>query len=310
MTILSSNIGGIWGTLLETVNTVSNEKLGDFTQAAIILAAVLAAFSLMKFSTSYVRGEGSFGWDFVRPLLIFMCVMMFPSLCETFDKVVGIFARDIADASGASWKEYGQVFMDGGTTVVRNTGENLWDALNNNGFNIFKIIKDVFVSLMESYYKVNKITTIGLWGAISRTVCEVIFIVFEMLAAVYLIIMRIFGPFVLALSISGMWRNGISSIISRYIQVSLWIPVGYTVLGIITGICKAIVGMTLETSMLSGSNTIGIALCLVSVTSMLAIPKLCGWIIESAGSGNAQSTLERGSSAGLKQLGRRFLFKA
>ena len=102
-TVLASS--GIWSNLMDVNSSYLEENLGSLQAMAVILAAMLAALSIIKTTTDYVQGEMHFGWQLLRPLLILFCVMEFSMVCRTFDGVVNIFTRDIAECSGGSFSE-------------------------------------------------------------------------------------------------------------------------------------------------------------------------------------------------------------
>lgn len=303
MTVLAYN-DGIWASLLKVMDDITNDKLADFQGVAISLAAMLACFSLLKFATSYVQGENSFSWKLLRPIVILICTMQFNTICVVFDHTVGVFARDIAEASDGSFKSLSDAYKNALKTAAETEWQNA-NSAENQDRNLLEKAWTYIRGIASVYNKSENISKVATLGVLSRGLCELVFIVFEVLCAFYLIILRLMGPFILAMSIPEHWKNNIAQFVSRYIQIYLWVPIGYLNLGIITMITRSVcnnIALGTGTSDGVGPMMLGFALVVADLVTMFAIPKIAGWIVESAGSGNAQSPLERGAAAGTRMF--------
>lgn len=289
---------GIWATLLTAIDKITGDNLAGFQGIAVSLAAMLACFSLLKFATSYVQGENSFSWKLLRPIVILICTIQFDSICTVFDHTIGVFARDIAAASDGSFAE----LVDAFNVEMKINWDNIEDA-GEQGF--FKKAWEFIKEIVALHFKQQNVSTLAVCGFLARGICELVFIVFEVLSAFFLGMLRLMGPFILAMSIPEHWKTNVAQYVSRYIQIYLWVPIGYLNIGLITMISR-----TLSESIAANSGIfdgigalgLGLALAVAAVTSIFAIPKIAGWIIESAGSGNAQSPLEKGTGAGARRL--------
>lgn len=98
-----------------------------------------------------------------------------------------------------------------------------------------------------------------------------------------LTLLSLLGPFALAFSIMPGFEHTFRSWIARYIQVAFWIPVGqlvmwinYWMLDFMTGLCAGYD--------LGGKYVVLVAL-FVSIFNILQVPKIAGYVIESAGDG-------------------------
>ena len=105
--ILAST-GGIWSTLQNVTGEIIGDKLGGFQSIAVVLAAMLAAFTVLKNSSDYIQGESRFLWPVMRPVVILVCVMHFPVMCGMLDGVINIFTREIAAESESSFSDLGK----------------------------------------------------------------------------------------------------------------------------------------------------------------------------------------------------------
>lgn len=317
----------LWDKLMTAGDTVINENLSAFNSIAVILAAVLAGIHLMRFASSYVNDGGhQFGWEFARPIVILICVIEFPMVCDTFSNVVNSFTIQIAKAADFDFTAYSKDFYKlvesaegeidkafGSDDDVAASGSS-----SNDGYGLLGTAAPEQKSELTLWQKFKKMIKMGkilknagaiyTINTICMTLCQLSFIFFQILCALYLILLRLLGPFVFALSIGGWWKNGISGWVSRYIQITLWMPICYLVLFIMKKLNLASVDI-LITSIAEGGIGSGVgayAMCIVlalaTLSAIFAVPKIAAWVVESAGSGNAQSVAERGSSSMMRKM--------
>ncbi len=132
---------------------------------------------------------------------------------------------------------------------------------------------------------------------------ELAFFGVQTLAACILALIRMLGPFIVALSIPEVWKGGATGWVARYIQVSMWVPTGYFLIGVFTAYFRAVCRDITNGGLEAGIFIIGTSLLVVTTGMMLSIPKIASWFINSSGSNNAQSGLERS----LQSLGRHLI---
>jgi len=304
-TMLAATVG-LWGRLQDVNETVVAGRFSALQALAVILAAMLAAFSLIKTSSDYVQGESRFGWQLMRPIVILLCVMCFSPLCTAFEGMVNIFTREMAEISDTSIADLNGVITDSFGSLGSQTtdmAEAADELAEQEGWGFWRKLKEGLRIAASSFFKTSQVSQLSVLAFCGRLITELVFFMFQLLASLYLALLRLSGPFIVALSIPEEWKSGVSGWIARYIQISLWMPVGYIVIWILTAyfeaVCEAIISGGLE----AGIFVIGIGLVAVTVTAILAVPKLASWFINSSGSGNAQSGLERS----LQGLGRRLM---
>ena len=103
MTILS-----IWTTLETVRETVLSGKIEALSSTAAVLAAILAAATLLKLSKDYIQGQPLDIWDLLRPIILLTLVCLFrPMVLDPLDSIVNVFTRDAADAVSVSTGEAG-----------------------------------------------------------------------------------------------------------------------------------------------------------------------------------------------------------
>ena len=84
MTILS-----IWTTLETVRDTVLSGKIEALSSIASLLAAILAAGTLLKMSKDYIQGQPLDLWDLLRPIVLLTLVCLFrPLVLGPLDSLV------------------------------------------------------------------------------------------------------------------------------------------------------------------------------------------------------------------------------
>lgn len=298
--------GGIWGTLQRVTDEIVDERLAAFQSLAVILAAMLAALSLIRTASDYVHGESRFGWQLMRPMALLLCVMNFSLICTAFEGVVNIFTREIAETSDSSIADLNDAINDSFSelkTMQTDMARTADELAEQEGWGFWKKIKEGVRIAASSFFKTSQVTTMSVLAFVGRLITEMVFFVFQMLAALYLAILRLAGPFIVALSIPEAWKNGLTGWTARYIQISLWVPIGFLVIWMLTAFFEAICDGIISGGLESGIFIIGVGMMAVTVSAVMAVPKIASWFINSSGSGNAQSSLERS----LQSIGRHMM---
>lgn len=304
-TILLNMSGGIWSTLTEVLDEAIWERLDNIKSVAVVLAAMLAAFTVLRNSSDYIQGDSRFIWPVMRPVIILICVMEFPVICNLVEGLVNIFTRDIAEAASSDFSDLGKVMENAFADIHADalskadeaealSGEEKWGFL--------KKIKEGLSIAASSYFKTKQVSMMSLMAFIGRLIAELIFFVYEILAAVYLAVTKLFGPVVFAVSILEDQKGGISAWLSRYIQIALWIPVGYVLIFLLTACYEGICRLIIESGMMSGAFLLGLSMIIAVVAAIMAIPKIASWVVQSSGSANAQSGMERTLGNMLRKL--------
>lgn len=287
---------GIWGMLTEVNNDLIFDKLGNFQSIAVVLAAMLTAYTVLKNSSDYMYGESKFLWPMLRPIVILLCIMDFSIICGALDSVVNIFTREVASEADRNFKDLGTAIEDAFTDLGTHTLDQarLADSLaEEEEWGFWRKLKEGIKLAAGSYFKTKQISVITVLSFSGRLIAEIIFFVYEILASLYLGLLKLLGPIILAISIPEELRRGVMSWLSRYIQISLWVPIGYMIIMLLTGYFQAICTSIVEGGHTSGIFVLGLGLIIAVVAAMMGIPKIASWVIQSSGSANTQSGLER-----------------
>ena len=298
---------GVWGMLTDVSDDIVFDKLGNFQSVAVVLAAMLAAYTVLKNSADYINGESKFLWPMIRPILMLICIMDFPLVCGALDSVVNIFTREIASNADSNFKdlgaamenvytELGSYALEQGRLADRLAEEEQWS--------FWKKLKEGISLAASTYFKSRQMNTLTLLTFIGRLIAESIFWVYETLAALFLGLLKILGPVVFAIAIPEGLKQGLLGWVSRYVQISLWVPIGYIIIMFLTAFFQVICMSVINAGYASGVFVVGIGLIIAIVAATMGIPKIASWVIQSSGSANAQSGLERTATRMLSRLGR------
>lgn len=297
--------GGVWHTLQEVTNDIVVEKFSNFQSIAVVLAAMLAAYTVLKNSSDYIYGDSRFLWSVIRPLAILVCVMEFPTVCNTLDGVVNIFARDIASQADSNFADLGAAIEGAFDELHQHTIDEATGAeieAEQEDWSFWRKLKEGIMIAASSYFKTRQVSALTMLLFLGRAIAEIIFFVYEILASLYLGLLKLLGPITLALAVPEELKNGVVAWISRYVQISLWVPVGYILIMFLTAYFRAICSMVIGNDLMSGVFVIGIGLITAVIAATMAIPKIASWPIQSSGSANAQSGMERSMSGLLRRI--------
>ena len=295
-----------WSVLDQLRTTVISGKLGAVMSVAAILAAMLASAAVLKVASDYIQGQSVGIWQLVRPLVLLIFVCQFNTLVlSPLNSLVNVFTRDLASSVNVSTSEYIsqwasnmagveayslqatqddeiQAFIDAESSDMGPVGKffaKFWAALKKFVLNFFSIASCGVGALI---------------GGILFLIVKVLLFVQQVLCSLYLTIAGLIGPLVFALAILSGFSSGIKSWIARYIQIAMWIPIGYMIMYINLQVgnvflknAASIGGSDLSTEWFM------IALQVVALISIASVPKIAAWVIESTGANDAHGSMSQ-----------------
>ena len=97
--------------------------------------------------------------------------------------------------------------------------------------------------------------------------------------------------------------TGLKNWVARYIQIAIWIPIGYFVLYINLQVGKAFCTLAAAGQTGLAMDWFMIALQIVALVSIASVPKMAAWVIESTGANDAHSALSQPA----RQMARKFM---
>ena len=307
ITVLST-----WTTLETVKDTVLEGKIGAMTSIAAVIAAILAAMSVLKTSKDYVNGHGTDLWSLIRPLVLLLLTCQFHALVlRPLDSMINIFTRDIASNVNISSSEY-----------IRKWGENMFDmgeiAMETNQKEYFEelaeqadksVITQFFMTiwlslkklLLDRFHLVS-LTVGSAIGGVLFLIVKILLFVQQLLSCTYQMINALLGPFVLALGILPSFENGIKNWIARYILIAMWVPIGYFMMYINLQVGTSFCSMAATNGTSLSMEWFMIALQMVSLISIAAVPKIAAWVIDSTGANDAHGSLSMPARTAARKL--------
>ena len=304
----------MWTTMETVRDTVLSGKIGALATIAGILAAILAAASLLKLSKDYIQGQPLDLWDICRPVVLLTMVCLFNDLVlGPVDSMVNVFTRDISEAVDISTKEYvtqwgeniGKMHLYSNANMINDAAKELEEAAENSSW-FGRFFASIWIALKKMVmYRFNLIS-LGfgaLVGGILFLIVKILLFVQQILCYTYLMINSLLGPFVMALAILPGFETGLKNWIARYIQIAMWIPIGYFILYINLQVGNAFCTLAAAGEVGLAMDWFMIALQIVALISVASVPKMAAWIIESTGANDAHSALSQPA----RQMARKFM---
>lgn len=307
ITVLST-----WTTLETVKDAVLEGKIGAMTSIAAVIAAILAAMSVLKTSKDYVNGHGTDLWSLLRPLVLLLLTCQFHMLVlRPLDSMINIFTRDIASNVSISSSEYiskwGENMFDMGEMAIQNNQREYFEELAEQADKSF--ITQFFMTIWLSFKKLlldrfhlASLTVGSAIGGVLFLIVKILLFVQQLLSCTYQMINALLGPFVLALGILPSFENGIKNWIARYIQIAMWVPIGYFMMYINLQVGSSFCSMAATNGTSLSMEWFMIALQMVSLISIAAVPKIAAWVIESTGANDAHGSLSMPARTAARKL--------
>ena len=307
ITVLST-----WSTLETVKDAVLEGKIGAMTSIAAVIAAILAAMSVLKTSKDYVNGHGTDLWSLLRPLVLLLLTCQFHVLVlRPLDSMINIFTRDIASNVSISSSEYiskwGENMFDMGEMAMQNNQREYFEELAEQADKSF--ITQFFMTIWLSFKKLlldrfhlASLTVGSAIGGVLFLIVKILLFVQQLLSCTYQMINALLGPFVLALGILPSFENGIKNWIARYIQIAMWVPIGYFMMYINLQVGSSFCSMAATNGTSLSMEWFMIALQMVSLISIAAVPKIAAWVIESTGANDAHGSLSMPARTAARKL--------
>ena len=303
-----------WSTLESVRELILTQKVSAVIDVAGIIACIAAGVAVIKVVLHYIEGHNLNAWEIGKPLILMMMVCNFNTMVlRPVDAIVNIISRETIKIMN----------VDTGDYIVRWTDSmNKMTVLNivNNEMNYQKeleaiaendsVIGKFFAKLWYGikkfilhFFSVKSMTLAGLIAAILFTLVKVLLFAQQILCCLYLTLNGIFGPFVMAISIIPGYEGGMKGWIARYLQVALWVPIGYIILGLSLMFVEGFCTLAMKGQMGLGVEWTMIVLQAVTLAAVASVPKIAGWWIESTGANDAHGSVTNP----MRMMARRFI---
>lgn len=323
-------IGEIIDIMEQLRSEILTEHLSVFMKIASMLAAFLAGWTYIRVSHDYMEGQGVTFWMFLKPLVMVILVCNFNTfVLSPLHSVATMFAYDLTDQVSDSQDAIYRSIGEGLAGLKEDALENIRSEWND--FKERNELTDEEVSALMSeeeeqpwyakalswgraflaamtgtYQSITNIHrggfTVGLLG-ILQVLMYIIYYCQVLLCFIYLTVYGLLGPFALSFSILNSYSRSITDWFARYVQTLLWIPVGQVVFLIGSVVMENISLLTRSDVGSAGAfvnfnigSYMGIIVTVTICFSILAVPKICSYIIESTGTAGAAQTVSGGAA--------------
>lgn len=291
-----------WSTLEAIRDRVLKEDLSAVMDIAAILACMMCAIAILKVVKIYMTGSNMDPWDLFKPLIVLILVCNFNTLIlSPVNSLTSIVSRESAEIFDMRPNKYiskwgDNIYHIGDHIAEQNQQQYLQElqdiADNNNA--VVAWFKKAWLGIkkfMKNLFNVATLSVATIIGGILFLLVKILLYAQQILCAIYLLINSLIGPFVLALSIMPGFESGFKNWFARYFQLSMWIPLGYMVLGINLSISDHFVDLAAEGGMTIGLEWMMIVLQMAALVTVTAVPKMVTWIIHVPGSSDAHGFL-------------------
>ena len=280
----ASSGSGIWESLYRASRSVIDDKLGDFVSVAVVVAALFAAWTLLKTTMDWTKGGSHDLWQLLRPLVIVLCVLNFSALSGAFDGLANIFCREISEHTESGIGDMMAKVQDackaGGDTLAEEGEDVMHPEGRNFAERAWNWVKGAFTYAAKTVLKVEQVGVFTVETFVCRFVIDLMFLVFQVISAMFLTVLRLIGPFAFAVAAYEPWSGSIRSWCERYIETSLWMPIGFIVIGIMTNLYGVLATTFAQGGGLEhGAFFIGVAMIVASFRAIKSIPEIAGWVI-------------------------------
>ena len=302
-----------WSTLESVRELILTQKVSAVIDVAGIIACIAACAAVVKVVLHYIEGHNLNAWEIGKPLILMMMVCNFNTMVlRPVDAIVNIISRETIKIMNVDTGDYITRWADSMNQMTvlnfiqneENYQKELEEIAENDSV-IGRFFAKLWYGVKKfalNFFSVRTMSLAGLIGGILFTLVKVLLFAQQIMCCLYMTLNGIFGPFVMAISIIPGYEAGMKGWIARYLQIALWVPIGYIILGLsllfVEGFCtlaqQGVMGLGVEWTM--------IVLQCVTLAAVASVPKIAGWWIESTGANDAHSSISQPARQAAKKF--------
>lgn len=301
-----------WTTLEAVRETVLREDLHGVMLIAGILSCITCGIAVIKVVKVYLSGANMDPWELFKPIIIMMLVCNFETFILTpVNSLTSIVSRESAEVFDMRPNKYVSKWADNMVSIGEYVADEnndsyekeLQDLVDSEASAFGMFFKKIWLAIKKflmHFFNVGSLTIGGIVGGVLFLIVKVLLFAQQILCSLYLLINSLLGPYILALSILPGFESGFKNWLARYFQVSMWIPVGYMVMGMNLGISNCFVDLASGGGAGLGLEWMMIVLQIIALVSVTAVPKIVTWIIHVPGSSDAHGSISSMTKRALK----------
>lgn len=294
MSITFDNLHQVLRFLYDDMMNISADMVGVAKGIAGFGALFYIAYRVWQ---SLSRAEPIDVFPLLRPFALGLCIMFFPTIVlDTINNVMSPVVKgtnQILQSQTLNMNEY-QANKDRiETETIRRNPEYAYlvdneafdQKLNElgvlGGYEINQMYEDrAFFSLKRLIQKI--------FREILELIFEAVSLVIDTLRTFFLIVLSILGPLAFAFSVWDGLHASLTSWLTRYLSVYLWLPVSDLFSSILARIQVLMISRDIEqlsdpSFIPDGSNGIYIVFLLIGIIGYFTIPTVSNWIVQAGG---------------------------
>lgn len=319
-----------YGLVTEVKRQVLSTDNNVVMTVASIVAAIFACFAIVSITKEIVLEQSGNNWKVWRPLAILVILPMFNNIVLFVDDITTNIADAIWNGVSNDKDNYDAMYASMLAKVESITSSDDWMGSLQNALSSSVSVEGLTgdSNVAGEAYADNASNSNdevpwykAIWNRITGWASEVqgfvikstgnllSFIVSFMMncvryilvgaSGVYLMVIGILGPLVLAISLIPTFENSIWQWVARYIQVSMWIPLTSIVDFVNCKMRVAMIGTfnqcNTETMMTFPIHQL--LLNIIMLGMLFAVPSMANWIIQSTGASNVYRGLAQRAGA-------------
>lgn len=307
--------------------------VADLQSYAMAIAGIGALLYICsKFWREWARGESIDFYGMLRPIAIGLCIINFsalPAFLEVCTSPLETVTKELREKKNVEFNEkltqYASDNVNDLKDAAQTTASNLSSLFGSgeeieavetessttadNG-SILTVLSKIYniISYYNPFDNLGRVVNQGvMWiiSAVAKYLCIAVTYVLAVLVYFTKILLVIIGPLVFALSIYPKFDGLIVTWFSRYINVSLWIPIcnliGYMMQALVSTTMFSsadVSGGVYEVQATQSNIFVAIIFQIVGLIMYCMVPRIAGWIIDPHGSDIIGSAVGRVASTG------------
>lgn len=285
MTVLS-----VIDTLTRVRSSVISDLMPSMMSVSSGVAAIMASISLVKVFLDNVSGRKSLFHSLVRPLVILSLVCQFQTLVSSpLDALSSAVTRSLESSLESSVGNYVKRWSCASAKMSELSRKSTEEQFRKDLVSIAqkkglqKELAIVSATVRRAVTKRLDIAACGV-GSIAAgfllILSEVILFAQQIISSILLCCLTLVGPLVFAIGVFPGFSGGIGEWVSRYLQTSLWIPVGMLVMQVNLSIGDAFVDISSAEGTSLSLQWMMIVVQTCNMICILMVPKLCNLIVD------------------------------
>lgn len=283
-TLLAQGEPGALNSLHGILERLYDEMI-PLSSRLINVARALAGFAALWYIAYRVwghiaRAEPIDMYPLLRPFALGLAILLFPTLLALLNGIMQPIVNATANMVEGSNQAISRHFDEQFKALYENSGSQNpgngedWQVYAEQGDN------DSLVKKFLSWWMMDQINTV--FSAILQLLYAAATLCINTLRTFNLIVLAILGPLVLGLSVFDGFQHTLTAWLSRYINVSLWLPVA-NIFGAILAKIQANM-MIGDQNILSG--TAYIVFMIIAIVGYFTVPSVANYIIQPGGRDN------------------------